>query len=88
MKKTKTITIKVTEADYNDIKQRSDKEGLSISDYIRSYIKKDISKDWIRKIAVQKNLSRVAATLDKYGEKNKCLTDEIRKELSALWNKL
>lgn len=88
MKKTKTITLKVTETDYKDIKNCADKEGLSVSDYIRSRIKKDISKDWIRKTAVQQNLSRIAITLDKYEEKNSSLTDAIRKELNVLWRKL
>ena len=88
MKKTKTITIKVTEAEYNDIKKKATKESLSVSSYVRSRIELDISKKWIQKTVVQKNLLHVATTLDKYEEKNKHLTDAVRKELNNLWIKL
>ena len=88
MKKTKTITIKVTETEYDDIKEKAAKESLSVSSYVRSRIEIDISKKWIKKTVVQKNLSCVANTLDKYEEKNKHLTDAVRKELNKLWIKL
>ena len=88
MSKVKSITVKVTETEYSKIKQRASKENSSVSDYIRSRIEGDISKSWIKKTTVQKILSRVATTLDKYQEKNNHLTDAIRNELNVLWEKL
>lgn len=88
MKKEHTISIKVTEKDYEEIKLNAKKAGITISDYVRSRIKINLSETWIKKTDVQKVLSRVATTLDKYEEKNKNLTSEIRKELKVLWQKL
>ena len=88
MKKDKTITIKVTSKDYERINQSAAKERISISEYIRSRIDRNISKDWIKKTTVQKVLSNVAVTLDKYEEKNLYLTNTIKKKLCVLWEKL
>ena len=88
MKKVKTIAVKVSAAEYIAIKQNAAKERLSISAYIRFHIEEDISKNWIKKTVVQKILSHIAITLDNYEEKNKHLTDAIRKEFRALWIKL
>lgn len=88
MKREKTITIKVTTKEYERISRSAADEEASLSDYIRSRIAKDISKKWIKKTIVQQILSRIANTLDKYEEKNTHLTNAIRKDLSALWEKL
>lgn len=45
MKKEKTITVKVSEKDYEKIKTEADKEGITVSDYIRSRIKGNITVD-------------------------------------------
>lgn len=87
-KKERTITVKITEKVYEELKQTAQKEGISISECIRSQISGSISKNWIKKTTVQKVLSRTLTTLDKYEEKNMYLTDSIRKELAVLWKKL
>lgn len=87
-KKEKTITVKITEKVYEEIKQTAQKEGISISECVRSQISGNISKNWIKKTTVQKDLSRALTTLDKYEENNMKLTDAIRKELVVLWKKL
>jgi len=88
MKKDKTLSLKISTKDYDKIHKNASQKGISVSEYIRSLLKGDISKDWIKKTTVQQNLSRIASTLDKYEEKNAGLTAAIRKELDILWKKL
>jgi len=84
MKKDKTFSLKMSTKDYDRIHQNANQKGISVSEYIRSLLKEDISKDWIKKTTVQKDLSRVISTLDKYEEKNATLTVTIRRELNIL----
>lgn len=88
MKKDKTLSLKISTKDYDRIHKNASQNGVSVSEYIRSLLKGDISKDWIKKTTVQQNLSRIASTLDKNEEKNTGLTAAIRKELDILWKKL
>lgn len=88
MKKDKTLSLKISMKDYDRIHKNASQNGVSVSEYIRSLLKGDISKDWIKKTTVQQNLSRIASTLDKNEEKNAGLTAAIRKELDILWKKL
>lgn len=88
MKKDKTLSLKIPTKDYDRIHKIASQTGVSVSEYIRSLLKGDISKDWIKKTTVQQNLSHIASTLDKYEEKNTSLTAAVRKELDILWKKL
>lgn len=88
MKKDKTLSLKIPTKDYDRIHKDASQTGISVSEYIRSLLKGDISKNWIKKTTVQQNLSRIASTLDKYEEKNAELTAAVRKELDILWKKL
>jgi len=88
MKKDKTLSFKISVKDYDKIHHNANQKGISVSEYIRSILKEDISKDWIKKTTVQQHLSRMISTLDKYEEKNAALTAAIRRELNILWKKL
>ncbi len=88
MKKDKILSVKISTKDYDRIHQNANQKGISVSEYIRSILKEDISKDWIKKTTVQQHLSRMISTLDKYEEKNAALTAAIRWELNILWKKL
>ena len=88
MKKEKSITIKLSEEEYERIKKRAKGENLTVSAYIRPLLNEDLTKDWIKKTIVQQCLSHIEFTLDKNEEKNKHLTDVIKKELDKLWKKL
>lgn len=88
MKKDKTLSVKISVKDYDRIHHNANQKGISVSEYIRSILKEDISKDWIKKTTVQQHLSRMVSTLDKYEEKNAALTAAIRRELNILWKKL
>lgn len=88
MKKEKTLSLKISTKDYDRIHKSANQRQISVSEYIRSLLKEDISKDWIKKTVVQQNLSHIASTLDKYEEKNAGLTAAIRKELDILWKKI
>lgn len=88
MKKEKSITIKLSEAEYERIKKCAKRENLTVSDYVRPLLNEDLTKDWIKKTTVQRCLSHIKLTLDKNEEKNKRLTDMIKRELENLWIKL
>lgn len=88
MKKEKSITIKLSEAEYERIKKCAKRENLTVSDYVRPLLNEDLTKDWIKKTIVQRCLSHIKLTLDKNEEKNKRLTDMIKRELENLWIKL
>lgn len=88
MSKEKTVSVKMSEKDYENLRRCADKENISMSSYIRSLIKGNVTQDWIKKTTVQQCLSDIEITLDKYEEKNKCLTDTVRKKLNHLWKKL
>ena len=88
MKKEKSITIKLSEEEYERIKKHAKRENLTVSDYIRPLLNEDLTKNWIKKTTVQQGLLHIKLTLDKNEEKNKRLTDVISRELEKLLKKL
>ncbi len=63
-------------------------DSCIISAYVRSRMKEDLTKEWIKKTIVQQALLNIAKKLDKYEEKNLRIVQIIRKEVEMLWKKI
>lgn len=88
MEKNKTIKVKVTEEEYDSVKKAAQKQGESISGYVRPRLKEDFAECWVEKKEVQRSLSKIAFLLDKHQIKNNGLAEAVRKECDKLWRKL
>lgn len=88
MKKNREIKFRVSEDDFCRIEEAAKKSGETISAYVRSRMREDLTEGWIKKTVVQQALSNIAKKLDKYEEKNMRIVQSIRKEVEMLWKKI
>lgn len=88
MSRDKMIKIRISEQEYDSVKEAAKKGGETMSEYVRSRLDKNLTKKWIRKTEIQQFLSRIAGKLDRCEEKNAGLVQSIRKDMEGLWDML
>ena len=88
MKKTQTISLRLSEEEYDLLQEAAQKKNINASKYIRFKLQELDSGDWIKKedlIPVIMNLSGILDR-DEYKEIRTC--KKLRKEFQKLWKLL